>query len=260
MELSYTYGFKSNKAMDKGSAIHQQMQVAVYKELTVEPLTWPDKMYRTAYENILTINTLMDKGIARELKIYGAINGFLVVGQIDELRLKDGKVTIVENKTTGDRTGRMSPQYTKPHFVQILLYRKLLEELRQGLYKFQNLDASYRLSQATLSPQFVTGLKGLGIKDELLSLKSIYTRMFEAVANLPELSDSLILHYVNSNTRETVADINVDYNGDSINRDLIYALKYWNGEREASPVPEEEKWKCRVCGFFGKECKVWWAG
>ena len=260
MELSYMYGFKSNKAMDKGSAIHQQMQVAVYKELTVEPLTWPDKMYRTAYENILTVNTLLERGIARELKIYGAINGYLVVGQIDELRMKDGKVVIVENKTTGDRSGRMSPQYTKPHFVQILLYRKLLAELRQRLYRFQNLDASYRLSQSTLSPDFVAGLKGLGIKDDLLSLKSIYTKMFEAVANLPELSDSLILHYVNSNTRETVADITVDYDGESINRDLIYALKYWNGEREANPVPEEEKWKCRVCRFFGKECMVWWAG
>ncbi len=260
MELSYIHGFKSNKAMDKGSAIHQQMQVAVYKELTVEARTWPDKMYKTAYENILTISTLLDKGIARELKIYGAVNGYLVVGQIDELRMKDGKVIIVENKTTGDRSGRMSPQYTKPHFVQILLYRKLLEELRQRRYTFQNLDASYRLAQSTLSQDFVAGLKSLGIKDELLSLKAIYTKMFDAMSGLPGLSNSLLLHYVNSNTKETVADITVDYDMDTINRDLIYALKYWNGEREARPVPEEEKWKCKACRFFGNECIVWWTG
>ena len=246
--------------MDRGSAIHQQMQVAVYKELIVAPLTWPDKMYKTAYENILTINTLLDKGIARELKIYGAINGFLVVGQIDELRMKDGKAIIVENKTTGDRSGKMSPQYTKPHFVQVLLYRKLLEELRQRLYTFQNLDASYKLSASTLSPEFISGLKSIGVKDELFSLKAIYSKMFDAVATLPELSNSLILHYVNSNTKETVADITVDYDKEALNKDLIYALKYWNGEREATPVPEEEKWKCRVCRFFGKECTVWWTG
>ncbi len=258
MELSYLHGFKTNKAMDKGSAIHQQMQVLVYKELTVEAATWPDKMYKTAYENILTMNTLVEKGIARELKIYGAINGFLVVGQIDELRMKDGKVVIVENKTTGSSAGKMSAEYTKPHFVQVLLYRRMLDDLRRQLYTFQNLDFSYKLSQTVLSPAFVSGLRSIGVKDELLSVKSIYTRMFENMAKLPELSNSLLLHYVNSSTKETVADITVDYDKDEINKDLIYAMKYWNGEREASPVPEAEKWKCRVCRFFGDKCMVWY--
>ena len=258
MELSYLYGFKTNKAMDKGSAIHQQMQVQVYRELTVEAVTWPDKMYKTAYENILTMGTLMEKGVARELKIYGAINGFLVVGQIDELRMAGGKIVIVENKTTGDRSGKMSPEYTRPHFVQALLYRKLLEELRKQLFNFQNLDAYYKLSLSSLSPTFIAGLKSIGVKDDLLSIKGIYTSMFEKMGRLPELSDDVLIHYVNRSNNEVVADLTVKYERDSLNKDLIYAMKYWNGERDASPVPETEKWKCRVCRFFGDKCLTWY--
>jgi len=37
-------------------------------------------------------------------------------------------------------------------------------------------------------------------------------------------------------------------------------MKYWNGEVKARPVSEEEKWKCRFCRFYGKECKVWYNG
>ncbi len=257
MELSYMHGFPKTKAMDGGSAIHQQLQKEVYVTLDVEPVTWPDKMYRTAYENLRTLGTLMEKGVARELKIYGSINGFLVVGQIDELRMKDGKVVVVENKTTSSG-GRMSQQYLKPHIVQIALYRKMLEDIRSGSYKFVNLDAHYRLSQSVLSPGFVNGLRGIGVKDDLMSLNAIYSKMFGAMAAIPELSNSLLLHYVDRATKETISDMAVDYDWESLHRDLIYALKYWNGEREPSPVPEDEVWKCKICRFFGSKCTVWY--
>ncbi len=258
MELSYMYGFKTNPAMDKGSAIHQRMQREVYKELTVPPTTWPDSMYKQAYDNVLTINTLLEKGMARELKIYGAVNGYLVVGQIDELRISGGRVMIVENKTTRSAGGPMSPQYTKPHIVQIMMYRKMLGELKQRLFGFNNLDVYYKLGRSTLSPGFVSGLRDMGFKEEMLSIKPIYEKMFNVISKLPELSDSLLLHYVNSETREQVSEITIDYKDESINKDLIYALKYWNGQRQASPVPEEEKWKCRSCRFFGDKCLVWY--
>ncbi|MCL5413207.1 MAG: exonuclease V [Candidatus Marsarchaeota archaeon] len=259
MEFSYIYGFPKTKAMDGGSAIHQQMQEEVYRPLMVEPATWPDRMYKTAYENLLTLNTLLDKKVARELKIYGSINGYLIVGQIDELRFDGEKVVIVENKTTTS-SGKMSPQYMRPHIVQIMLYKKLFDDIKSGVYGFANLDVHYKLSQSALSTGFMQGLKEIGVNGDLMSLKSIYAKMFAAMSGMPALSNSLTLHYVDRSTKNVISDITVDYDWESLHKDLIYALKYWNGERDASPVPHEEIWKCNICRFFGKECKVWWTG
>ncbi len=257
MELNCIYGTKFTPAMNKGMAIHQVMQDQVYKALIVEPVSYADRMYKTAYENILTLSTLMEKGVSRELKVYGSFSGYNIVGQIDELRMVDGKVVIVENKTTSDPT-RLNPAFTRPHIVQTMLYRRMLDELRKGAYGYQNLDVYYNLSEMQLSTQFIDGLKSIGVKEDMLSIRSIYAKMFERTMLMPELSDSLIIHYVSRNTDSQVADMAFKYDENALNHDIKHAMEYWTGQREAAPVVEEEKWKCKPCRFFGKECKVWW--
>ena len=259
MELNYIHGVKFTAAMDKGMAIHQQMQDQVYRPLVVEAQTYPDRMYKTAYENILTLSTLMERGIAREFKIYGALNGYCVVGQIDELRIDNGKVVIVENKTTSDPSS-FNPQFTKPHQVQTMLYRKLLDDMRSGSYQYQNLDVYYKLSSMKISENFAAGLRTLGIKDEMMSVQSIYLSMFDKVKTMPELSNSLIIHYVSRNNSEQTSNLVFDYSRESLNADISYAMKYWTAQREAQPVSQEESWKCKYCRFFGNECKTWWKG
>ncbi len=259
MELYYTNGEKQTYAMQQGAAVHEKMQGEVYVPLTVEPASWADRLYKTAYENIMTLNTLRKDAMSRELKVYGSLNGYNVVGQIDELRLKDGKVTIVENKTTN--AGRtLGAEYTKPHIVQVMLYRKLMDDIKSGSYDSKNFTVYYRLDSLTLSEQFVAGLKSIGLKDELLSLKSIYLKMFSDISSLPQLSDDLIVHYLDRQTKASITEMTVKYDKDAINKDVVYAMKYWTGERAPAPVPENEKWKCNICRFFGKECKVWWSG
>lgn len=259
VELSYLHGFPPTKAMDKGSAMHQQMQVEVYRELPVEPETYSDRMYRTAYENLATLKTLSDNGMARELKIYGSVNGYSIVGQIDELKIRDGKVIIVENKTTSG-SGSINPLFARPHIVQVMLYRKMLEDIVTGKYAFRNMDASYKLAQMRLSESFGKGLREIGIKDDMLGVAAIYGKMFDAILRMPELSSTTLVHYISRDTGQAVSDMEVEYDEGKINADIISAMKYWTGEREAMPVPEEEKWKCRVCRFFGSKCTVWWTG
>ena len=87
MELYYTNGEKQTYAMQQGSAIHAKMQDEVYVPLTVEPASWADRLYKTAYENIQTLNTLRKESLSREFKVYGSLNGYNVAGQIDELRM-----------------------------------------------------------------------------------------------------------------------------------------------------------------------------
>ncbi|MDE1860944.1 MAG: PD-(D/E)XK nuclease family protein [Candidatus Micrarchaeota archaeon] len=256
MELNYLHGTKYTPAMDKGQAIHAAMQVEVYKPLTVEPASFSDRMYKTAYENIMTLNTLVEKRMARELKVYGSINGYSLVGQIDELRMEDGSVVVVENKTT--ESGRLTPKYTKPHQVQAMLYRKMLGEIRSGEYGYRNLDIYYKFAGMQLSEGFRKGLADIGVKPELMGVDTIFMRMFDAIKSMPQLSDSIIINYVSRRTNDHVSDIRLQYDKQGLAGDITYAMGYWTGQRQAVPVPEEDKWKCKLCRFFGKECKVWW--
>ena len=137
---------------------------------------------------------------------------------------------IVETKTTA--SARFTPEYIRPHAVQIMLYRKLLQELADGSYGYRNLDALYRISTMRLSEGFANGLREIGVKEELMTVGAVYARMFAAMSSLPQLSDSLTLHYVNRKTGEDAGDINVDYDKEKLGRDISYALGYWNGERE----------------------------
>jgi hypothetical protein len=82
--------------------------------------------------------------------------------------------------------------------------------------------------------------------------------MFEEIVAMPELSGMLQIRYLNRGSKELVSDMKVNYDKVMLDEWLQYSMKYWNGEREAQPVPESEKWKCNICRFFGKECTVWY--
>ena len=104
--LSCTQKEGQTKAMRIGEAIHMNLQKEVYKELSVEPVNYPDVFYKNAYENILTMKSVVENGKGRELKIEGDIDGFTIRGKIDELLVENGETVIVENKTTNRENGR----------------------------------------------------------------------------------------------------------------------------------------------------------
>ena len=75
---------------------------------------------------------------------------------------------------------------------------------------------------------------------------------------MPEISDVLELRYFDRSTKQMVSNMKMNYDKQTLEEWLRYAMKYWSGEREAQPVSEAEKWKCNICRFFGKECTVWY--
>ena len=132
--------------------------------------------------------------------------------------------------------------------------------LKSKAYTFQNFNVYYKVEGMSLSESFTFGLKTIGLKDEFMSLNGIYNKMFNEVVALPPLSDDLIIHYLDRETNSSITELGIKYDSEAINKDIIYAMKYWAGEREAAPVTESEKWKCKLCRFYGKECKTWWTG
>ena len=255
MELNYLHGKKYTKAMAKGKQLHEALQAETYVPLTIEPVTYQDLLYKIAYENYMSLLTLKKTGKCREVRLYGSVNGYRISGQIDELLTKGGKTVIVEVKTT--EAGK-TPSAPVPHIIQVTLYRKLLEDLRTGAYGLENFSRSNDISKAKISDVFVRELKAAGVREELIDVNKMYSLMFGEFQALPELSDRLEIRYIDRFSGKEVKSVEISYRKEEIDSNLQYAMKYWNGERESVPVPEEEKWKCKLCKFFGNECEVWW--
>ncbi len=257
MEYNYLYGKKYTKFMAQGKQLHEALQEEVYVPLTVEPVTWGDSLYKTAYENYMSLLSLKKNGICREIRVYGSINGYRISGQIDEMRIVEGKARIVERKTT-DAKRQFTEAYSRPHIAQVMFYRKILGDIKESKYTHQNFSAIYGLDKNSLSDVFKRELKAMGLGTELIDLSAMYKKMFEEIYSMPHLSDTLEVVYVDRFSGKQISSIEVDYKEEEMNGKIAHIMKYWNGEREAAPVAEAEKWKCNFCKFFGNECKVWW--
>jgi exonuclease V len=257
MELYHTAKQRPTAAMERGTQIHEKMQKSIYVPLTVEPSNYSDWMYKVAYENCTSIKSLKEKGKCREVMIYGSINGYKLSGKIDQLSIVDGKVAIIEDKST-NKSSSINEAISRPHIVQIMLYRKFLEDIKDGRYSYDNFSTSYKLDTMALSDTFSLGLREIGIVDELLSIPSIYQRMFNEMRTLPELSSEMEIRYIDKTTLSEFYNMKVPYDMKTMDSYIKNAMGYWNGDREALPVSMSERWKCRMCRFYGKECKTWW--
>ncbi|MDE1825042.1 MAG: hypothetical protein KGH61_02660 [Candidatus Micrarchaeota archaeon] len=268
MELGYIHGREFTEAMKSGKKVHKELQDEVATTISIEPQGYADFLYKEAYENYLSLKSLNEKGIGREIKVYGSINGFKISGKIDELRKVGGKVVIVETKTKSlnaklgstKNAREISETTMRTHKVQIMLYRRLLDDIKNGNYTYQNFYNAYGIAKMKLSDKFLSQLDLLGIDKGIRGFNTIYGMVYEQIAKLPQISDTLELSYVDRQTGEKFATVSVEYNKDDFDKILFDAMGYWTGERPARPVVTEESWKCNFCRFYGKECKVWWKG
>lgn len=259
MELYEMGGFYSTPAMTKGAAMHAIMQEKVMEKLTIEPITYPDRLYKWAYENYTSLINLRKNGYCREIRMYGSINGFRVAGQLDEIRIIDGKTVIVEDKTINSKNGTNNVGLRiDVDKIQLEIYKHLFDDIKSGEYTYENFINSNGILQMSMSTEFVKGLDQIGIKNELRRLDIIHKLMFEELKKLPELSNILKLRYIDRQTTQILTEMDIVYKRETLDSYLVEAMKYWSGDREARPVSEENVWRCKMCKFFGKECKTWW--
>jgi exonuclease V len=257
MELYHTARQYSNPAMMAGAAMHEAIQARIQVKLPAEPVTYHDRLYKWAYEDYTGLTSLPKNGYCREIRIYGEIGGFRVAGSIDELRIIDGKVVVVEDKTIKPNAENTSVRIESDR-IQLAIYKRLVDEMRNGKYTYENFAKSFGIIGKTLSPKFLAVVKDIGVKDELQTLEGIHRKMFEAMAALPEISNTIELRYIHRDTEQLLNEILIPYDASSLDNYLNDAMKYWSGDREARPVAEKDKWRCQMCTFFGKECKTWW--
>ncbi len=258
MELNYLYGQKITKEIRKGRQIHGDLESETNVPIVLMPKGYPDYMYKSMYTSYMALKTLKEKNKTREVQVYGSIDGFKIVGKIDQLDLKDGEVIVQEDKTRGSDNIPSDAQILT-HKAQVMLYRKLLEDIIAERYTAKAFKESYKTSNMLLTPEFKRQLEAIGVEHDLMGIYSITEAFFSSIRKMGRLSDTLYLRYINQFTGNVIKLHKLKYSDEEMTQMLDFVMKYWKGEREALPVPEQEKWKCNFCAFFGKECKVWWS-
>ncbi|MGC8670056.1 MAG: PD-(D/E)XK nuclease family protein [Candidatus Micrarchaeia archaeon] len=257
MELNYLYGKRINNAIRQGRAIHEELEEQVNIPIVLQPKSYADALYRNLYTSYSAIKALKENGKTREVNIYGSANGFKLVGKIDQLEIKHGMLTIIEDKTrSNDNIPTKAQQVT--HKIQVMLYYKMLSDIKNGAYTDQNFSAAYKLPAMLLTEEFKRQLDALGVPKAQQNITQLSSTYFNELRTTPQLSDILVIRYINQFTGNEIKAYKTKYNSAEMSSMLQYVMKYWNGERQAMPVPEDEQWKCKFCVFYGKECKAWW--
>jgi exonuclease V len=144
------------------------------------------------------------------------------------------------------------------HKAQIMLYKRLLDDIQTKKYTIESFKKAYRPSTLRITPEFERQLSALQVSRELQSVDAIADKFFSNLAMMGKISNTLSIRYINQATGKVIKVHKIEYDDKEMSSMLDFILKFWKGERESLPVPEEEKWKCNYCAFFGKECKVWW--
>lgn len=188
--------------------------------------------------------------LAREVPVFGAPFGqdVFIVGLIDELRFDLDQYT-VDLSDLKTRASRYMPSKSQEaqHRVQVMLYKKLFDDLVQGKVPKDLIAKHLRVR---LDSQFgegiTTHLKSAGIECNTLSELLDFTyRRLQSCTCVNKLS----IEYVFQDTGETLGRKEIDYDEDDLRQKVVDSLDYWKGRRPPKGVEIEEAWKCHRCEF-----------
>lgn len=255
MELKHLFKTKVTESLKSGREAHTQLEKEVEVKVPLTPVTWAERMFTEFYTGKMKLDSLAAGARIREIKLYGSINGFRLTGKIDQLQAIGGRVMISDDKFVNPE--KVPWEMPVTYRVQLMLYKKMLDDIISGSYGYANFSRSYNTAAMRLGAEFTDQAKGMGLQDEQISIDAAAKGFFDS-AKAITLDNNLEIRYKNRGTKEELKVYSLIYDKDEIDRITKFALKYWNGEREALPVPENETYKCRSCDFYGNKCTVWW--
>ncbi|KAF2445703.1 hypothetical protein P171DRAFT_431097 [Karstenula rhodostoma CBS 690.94] len=185
---------------------------------------------------------------------------------------KDRRVYIADVKTRGARSLPKGASL-RPTWMQLMLYRKLLESLSLNTVDAETIFARYDLAPLeSFSEAFTLSGGALGGADsdvdpknpysvlqanELTShpnLSSLWSLMIsEYQHTIPNISDILRAEFRYAKTGEVIGNELMNYSADTIDAYVKSEMEWWKGDRKAKGVEIEEAFKCRMCDF-AEEC------
>jgi exonuclease V len=252
--LALEHPREETREMAGGSEIHKDLMLELVDEVPVTLQTAEDELYLLMINVRTGLEMLLKEGRTRELYVFGRAGEFPVAGVIDELSLEHGELTLLDHKTRTRPTLPPPPSFLTTE-VQVMTYRKMLDDLRLGRYTFEDFRRDRGIDAiGDISPEFRSQLEAEG-HCESTRPEDLARSVFEKFRQLPPVSDFIIVRYLHQGSGDHIGDKVVLYDPDVIGKKHVHALQFWNGEREATGVSNRERWKCNYCEYKGIQCK-----
>jgi exonuclease V len=144
----------------------------------------------------------------------------------------------------------------RPTWMQLMLYRKLLESLSLNTVDAETVFARYDLRPLeSFTPSFVHEIGGIGSDNEaanypnLLSLWALLVTEMQVTFPSTSLSPILRAEFRYARTGDVIGSELTVYETEVIDKYVSEEMAFWKGIREAKGVEMEEAFKCRICEF-----------
>lgn len=167
----------------------------------------------------------------------------------------DRQIYIADVKTRGVRS-KPTGASLRPTWMQLMLYRKLLESLSLNTVDAETIFARYDLRPLeSFTEIFLREIGDIGPENEaanfpnLLSLWSLLITEMQLTIPPSSLSSILRAEFRYSKTGDVIGSELTVYESNVIETYISDEMAWWKGTREAKGVEMEEAFKCRICDF-----------
>lgn len=167
----------------------------------------------------------------------------------------DRQIYVADVKTRGVRS-KPTGASLRPTWMQLMLYRKLLESLSLNTVDAETVFARYDLQPLeSFTDVFLQQIGEIGPEDHaadfpnLLSLWSLLVTEIQLTISPSSLSPILRAEFRYSKTGDIIGSVMTVYDPDVIDTYIEDEMGWWKGAREAKGVEIEEAFKCRICDF-----------
>ncbi|KAJ6287038.1 exonuclease V [Bipolaris maydis] len=144
----------------------------------------------------------------------------------------------------------------RPTWMQLMLYRKLLESLSLNTVDAETVFSRYDLQPLeNFSDTFMQAVGGIGPHNQapnypnLLSLWSLLVTEMQIAVPPTSLSPIVRAEFRYAKNGHVIGSELMVYDTDTIDKYIRDEMAWWKGRREAKGVEIEEAFKCRICDF-----------
>ena len=226
-------------------------ELAVHDVVNVK-VTSNEDIWAIKILNLLTsIQVFFNEGtLAREIPIFGSPfdDDVFVVGLIDEMRF-DPQTFVLElwELKTRKRKSVPSKSQSVQHRLQVMLYKKLFDDLVKGNWTKESVAKHLRLDLDRLFGEDIQKQ----IETHFLSSKNLNELLdiFRTKIQCMTCVQTIGVEYVYQETKETIGYTTEMYDENELKHTYKNFLQFWQGSRNPVGVDIEEAWKCQSCDF-----------
>ncbi|CAL9765047.1 unnamed protein product [Musa acuminata subsp. burmannicoides] len=252
MEFALTHGKpKRTVAMKAGSDRHSQLEKEVVEKVEIRTESVEEYWAIQLMNFIVGAHQLLFEGLTRELPVVGIIEDTWMVGVIDEIRLSRDEDTVctflVDTKTRYKATVPSEAQRRNAR-LQLMCYKYLWDNLVTTNFPMEEFFDHFKLNRLyILSGDVKEHIASLGF--DVKMLEDVFTYFQDTSCMLSLSHEQLLLRYELQSDHSLLGEDSFLYDAGWFQKQIHKCLEFWMGDREASFVSDDEKWKCNFCKF-----------